>query len=81
MSRPGTGKGGKRYNIVCGQLKKAKFTEEISERKVEKICGNGLRGDRTNAQERFGNHPYKLSRLQENNNKKELCRGVQTWHP
>ena len=37
-------------------------------------CGNGPRGDRTNAQERFGNHPYKLSRLQENNNEKEPCK-------
>ena len=81
-SRPGTGKGGKRYNIEFSQLKKIyNRRKEISERKVEKICGNGPRGDRTNAQERFGNHPYKLSRLQENNNKKELCRGVQTWHP
>ena len=41
---------------------------------MEKICGIGPRGDRTNAQERFGNHPYKLSRLQENNNEKEPCK-------
>ena len=35
-SRPGTGKGGKRYNIVHGQLKKAKFTVEEKKSQREK---------------------------------------------
>ena len=35
-SRPGTGKGGKRYNIVRGQLKKAKFTAEEKKSQREK---------------------------------------------